>query len=64
MKEIDAREGTSLICYVGGRHTEIDRNDVVGFVDMLHNLQEAHQSIFFCTHPAGDVDACEKLIAL
>jgi ClpP class serine protease len=64
MKEINARERTSLICYVGGLHTEIDRNDVVGFVDMLHNIQEDAPIDLLLHTPGGDVDACEKLIAL
>lgn len=64
LKEINAREQTNLICYVGGRHTEIDRNDVIGFVDMLHNVAEGAPIDLLLHTPGGDVDACEKLIAL
>jgi ATP-dependent protease ClpP protease subunit len=64
IKEIDAREQTSLICYVGGRNTEIDRNDVIGFVDMLHNLQDGAPIDLLLHTLGGDVDACEKLMAL
>lgn len=64
LKEINAREQTNLICYVGGRHTEIDRNDVIGFVDMLHNIAEGAAIDLLLHTPGGDVDACEKLIAM
>jgi len=64
MKEINAREQTNLICYVAGIHTEIDRNDVIGFVDMLHNVRENSPIDLLLHTPGGDVDACEKLIAL
>lgn len=64
IKEINKREGTELLCYVGGRGTEINRDDVVGFVDLLHNVS-LHTPIDLLLHSfGGDVDACEKLIAL
>jgi ClpP class serine protease len=64
IKEINRREETELICYVGGPRTEIDRNDVIGFVDLLHNVRQ-NTPIDLLVHTfGGDVDACEKLIAL
>ena len=64
IQEINKREGTELICYVGGRGTEIDRNDVVGFVDLLHNVPQRTPIDLMVHTLGGDVDACEKLIAL
>lgn len=64
IQEINKREGTELICYVGGRGTEIDRNDVVGFVDLLHNVPQRTPIDLMVHTFGGDVDACEKLIAL
>ena len=64
IKEVNAREGTELICYVGGNQTQIDRNDLVGFVDLLHNVEQSTAIDLLLHTPGGDVDACEKLIAL
>lgn len=64
MKEINEREGTHLICYVGGSQTEIDRNDLVGFVDMLHNIPDKSPVDLLLHTPGGDVDACETLVSL
>ena len=62
MKEINSREKTHLICYIGGGHTEIDREDVLGFVDLLHNIREGEAVDLMLHTPGGD--AFEKLIAL
>jgi len=64
MKEINRREKTQLICYVGGLRTEIDRNDIVGFVDLLHNFDQGQPIDLMLHTPGGDVDACEKLVDL
>lgn len=64
IKQINAREGTELISYIGGLHTEIGRDDVVGFVDLLHNISPGRAVDLMLHTPGGDVDACEKLIAL
>lgn len=64
IKEINKREGTELLCYVGGRETEIDRSDVIGFVDLLHNVSQRTPIDLLVHTFGGDVDACEKLIAL
>jgi ClpP class serine protease len=64
IKHINASEQTNLICYVGGLETEIDRNDVIGFVEMLHNIPENSPIDLLLNTGGGDVDACEKLVAL
>src|SRR5580704_15493804 len=64
IREINGREKTELICYVGGFNTEIDRDDVVGFVDLLHNIGQGSAIDLLLHTPGGDVDACEKLISL
>jgi ClpP class serine protease len=64
IKEIDASEGTNLICYVGGYHTEIDRDDIIGFVDLLHNIPEGEPIDLLLHTCGGDVDACEKLVSV
>jgi hypothetical protein len=64
IKLINEKEDTNLICYVGGLETEIDRNDVIGFVEMLHNIPENSPIDLLLNTCGGDVDACEKLVSL
>lgn len=64
IKEIDQIEGTSLICYVGGDRTEIERDDTLRFVDLLHNIGPGEPIDLMIHTGGGDVDACEKLIQL
>jgi hypothetical protein len=64
IKQIDSAEGTHLICYVGGPNTQIDRDDIIGFVDLLHNVPEGEAVDLFLHTIGGDVDACEKLVRL
>src|ERR1700722_21029744 len=64
IREIDHKCGTSLICFVVGEHREIERDDTLGFVDLLHNIQ-GDQAVDLMIHTVGgDVDAAQKLIAL
>jgi hypothetical protein len=64
IKQIDETEETHLICYVAGPNTEIDRDDIIGFVDLLHNIPEGEPIDLLLHTVGGDVDACEKLMRL
>src|SRR5262245_60580334 len=39
IKLIQDMTGRVLICYVSGKHAPIDRDDAIGFVDILHNIR-------------------------
>jgi len=64
IKAINAEEKTQLICYTAGEDTEINRGDVIGFVEMLHNIAQNTPIDLMLTTGGGDVDACEKLVKL
>lgn len=64
IKRINEKEGTHLICYVGNLEAEIDRNDIIGFSEMLHNITENSPIDLLLNTCGGDVDACEKLVRL
>jgi ATP-dependent protease ClpP protease subunit len=64
IKTINMHESTQLMCYVCGLETEIDRNDVIGFVEMLHNIPDNSPIDLMLNTCGGDVDACEKLVSL
>jgi ATP-dependent protease ClpP protease subunit len=64
IKQINAAEHTNLICYVSSLESEIDRNDIIGFVEVLHNIPENSPIDLLLNTGGGDVDACEKLVRL
>ncbi len=63
IKEIEQITGTTLICYVSP-HLEIGREDVVGMVDLLHNVTPGTPLDLLLHSPGGNIDAAEKLITL
>ena len=54
----------SLICYVSGNRCIIDDNDIMPFVDLLHNLTPDHPVDLLLHTKGGDIDAAEKLVGL
>jgi hypothetical protein len=64
IKEIEKKTGRTLICYVAGVQAPIDRDDVIPFVDLLHNVQPGNDLDLLLHTPGGDMDSAEKLISL
>lgn len=64
IRSINDHEETHLICYVAGANTQINRDDVIGLVDLLHNVDTGKPVDLLLHTCGGDVDACEKLVAL
>jgi hypothetical protein len=64
IREIQQTSDSKLICYVAGISAPVDREDVVCFVDLLHNIRRG-QNIDLLLHTGGgDIDAAEKLMAM
>lgn len=63
IKAIEKVTDTTLICYVAS-HPQIDRTDVVGMVDLLHNITPGTAIDLLLHSPGGNIDAAEKLIQL
>lgn len=60
--QINSKVRTHLLCYVSGRRAEVERDDIFGLVDALHNVPRG-ESIDFLLHTrGGDLDVAEKLI--
>lgn len=38
IRQIETATGRHLICYIAGISASVERDDIVGFVDLLHNL--------------------------
>lgn len=53
-----------LICYVAGQGAMICRDDVLFFVDLVHNLERGTPLDLLLHTPGGDMDAAEKLITM
>ena len=62
IRAIQESTGRTLICHVTGSRTQIDRDDILGFVDMLHNVTSNEPLDLLLHTGGGDVDAAEKLI--
>ena len=57
-----ATPGRRVLCFVSGKHAEIDRDDTAGFVDLLYNVQQGESVDLLLHTGGGDIDAAEKLI--
>jgi hypothetical protein len=64
MKDIERQSTSHLICYVSGKAATIDRDDVVGFAEVLHNIAPDSDIDLLLHTRGGDVDAAEKIITL
>src|SRR5687768_8646774 len=40
IRDIEAESDRRLLCYVSGKAATIDRDDVVGFMELLHNVTQ------------------------
>ena len=64
ISSIEAVTGRQINCYIGGIQTEVNRDDALFMVDLLHNIR-ANEDLDFVLHtPGGDIDAAEKLISM
>ncbi|HEY5378269.1 MAG TPA: hypothetical protein VIJ78_01880 [Pseudolabrys sp.] len=64
IKVLDDETGRHLISYVAGRHTHINRDDVVFFADLLERLPGRSQIDLLLHTPGGDMDTAEKMVSM
>jgi hypothetical protein len=64
IKQIQEKTRTRLIAYVCGIEATIDRDDSIGFMELLHNVPKGVDLEFMLHTSGGDLDAAEKLISL
>lgn len=64
IRAIEQRTSRLLICYVSGRAANIDRDDVLGLIDVLHNVKQDGDLDLLLHTGGGDIDAAEKIISL
>ena len=64
IKLIESRLMHPIICYVSGNLSAIDRDDTIGFADLLHNIPIGSDLDLLLHTGGGDIDAAEKIISL
>jgi len=64
IKEINRATGHPLICYVSGVNAQLDRDDIIGFIDLLHNISQGSDLDLMLHTGGGDFNAADKLISL
>lgn len=61
---IESLTGRTLLCFLGGTNAPIARDDTVGFVDLVHNVDPGAKIDLMLHTIGGDIDEAEKLIRL
>lgn len=64
IKHIQSTWERRLVCYVSGIAALIDRDDTLGFVDLLYNVPRDVSLDLLLHTGGGDIDAAEKLISM
>ena len=64
IREIQDKVGRHVICYVAGEQTSIERDDALGFGDLLCRIPPRADVDFVLHSLGGDSDAAEKLIKM
>jgi hypothetical protein len=62
IKQIQERTERPLVCYVSGIRCGIDRDDILPFFDILHNVMPGESAELLLHTPGGSADVAEKLI--
>lgn len=61
IREIQTANGRTLLSYVAGPGSPVERDDVLGFVDLLHHLPVGADIDLILHTGGGDIDVTEKL---
>ena len=64
IKQIQCRTERTLICYVSGSQCNIDRDDTIPFVDLLHHVVPNHDIDLLLHTIGGSTDVAEKLMGM
>jgi hypothetical protein len=64
IRDIQETTHTHVLSYVAGIASPVDREDVIAFVDLLHNVNPDHPIDLMLHTGGGDIDAAEKLMSM
>lgn len=62
IREIQDKTKSRLLCYVAGNGAQITRDDVIGMVELLHNVPRGGNIDFLLHTGGGDINAAEKIV--
>lgn len=62
MKDIQRKANSRLLCYVAANGTQIARDDVIGFVELLHNVPRGSSIDLLLHTGGGDINVAEKIV--
>ena len=61
---IQVLTGRRLVCYVSGSKCQVDWDDTMPFLDLLHKVKPGESFDLLLHTPGGNLDAAEKIIRL
>lgn len=64
IREIQESQGSRLLCFVCGSLASMTRDDIVGFVDLLHNVPPESDVDLLLHTVGGDIDVAEKIVTV
>lgn len=64
IKQIQQASGCRLLCYTAGNGARINREDIIGIVELLHNVPRNSNIDLMLHTGGGDIDAAEKIVAI
>jgi hypothetical protein len=62
IRDIQEKANSRLLCYVAGNGAQITRDDVIGLVELLHNVPRGGNIDFLLHTGGGDINAAEKIV--
>jgi Serine dehydrogenase proteinase len=62
IKEIQQKSNSGLLCYVAGSGAQITRDDIIGVVELLHNVPRGSNIDLLLHTGGGDINAAEKIV--
>jgi hypothetical protein len=64
IRDIEARSGCRLICYIGGPGSSLTNYDIPPFVDLLSDVSHGEKLDLMLQTPGGDVDQAERVVMM
>lgn len=64
IKQIQQVSGCRLLCYTAGNGARINREDIIGIVELLHNVPRNSNIDLMLHTGGGDIDAAEKIVSI
>jgi len=64
IKKIQRKTNNYLLCYVSGFKTQINRDDIIGIMELLHNVPHNSNIDLLLHTGGGDIDAADKIVTI